>query len=40
VGVAGRQQFEGDEIRQAAVWGLGKSGLKAYEELLPFIADC
>lgn len=29
----------GDEIHQAAVWGLGKCGLKAYEELLPFIAD-
>jgi len=39
VSVAGGRQFEGDEIRQAAVWGLGKSGLKTYEELLPFIAD-
>jgi hypothetical protein len=37
--VAGSRQFEGDEIRQAAVWGLGKCGLKTYEELLPFIAD-
>jgi hypothetical protein len=32
-------QLENDEIRQAAVWGLGKAGLKAYEEILPFIAD-
>ena len=39
VNVAGGQQFAGDEIRQAAVWGLGKGGLKVYEELLPFIAD-
>jgi HEAT repeat protein len=29
----------GDEIRQAAVWGLGKAGLKAYDDLLPFIDD-
>jgi hypothetical protein len=39
VSVAGGGQFEGDEIRQAAVWGLGKSGMKTYEQLLPFIAD-
>jgi len=32
-------RFEGDEIRQAAVWGLGKSGLKCYEDLLRFIDD-
>lgn len=29
--------FEGDELRQAAVWALGKAGLKCYEDLLPFI---
>jgi HEAT repeat protein len=39
VRVIGDQHFQGDEIRQAAVWGLGKAGLKAYEQLLPFIAD-
>ena len=39
VNVAGDQQFAGDEIRQAAVWGLGKGGLKSYGDLLPFIAD-
>lgn len=37
VRVAGDARFEGDEIRQAAVWGLGKAGLKAYREILPFI---
>lgn len=39
VRVAGDPHFHGDEIRQAAVWGLGKMGLKAYQELIPFIAD-
>jgi hypothetical protein len=29
--------FEGQEARQAAVWGLGKAGLKCYEDLLAFI---
>lgn len=33
------KKFCGDEIRQAAVWGLGKAGLKQYEELLPTIND-
>ena len=32
-------RFEGDELRQAAVWALGKAGLKCYEEILPFIDD-
>jgi len=39
VRIAGAPQFQGNEIRQAAVWGLGKAGLKAYEDLLPFIDD-
>ena len=39
VGVASAQRFAGEEIRQSAVWGLGKAGLRAYEEILPFIAD-
>ena len=34
----GRAEIAGDEIRQAAVWGLGKAGLKAYDQL-PFIGD-
>lgn len=36
---AGDVRFRGDERRQAAIWGLGKEGLKSYRELLPFIAD-
>lgn len=39
VRLAGDARFQGDEIRQAAIWGLGKSGLKAYEELPVFIGD-
>src|SRR5262249_41793845 len=35
--IAADAAFEGQELRQAAVWGLGKAGLKRYEELLPFI---
>ena len=37
--VASDPRFMGDELRQAAVWGLGKAGLKSYEDLLPFIDD-
>jgi HEAT repeat protein len=37
--VATDSRFRDDEIRQAAVWGLGKTGLKSYSDLLPFIAD-
>jgi len=32
-------RFEGDELRQAAVWALGKAGLECYEDVLPFIDD-
>ena len=32
-------RFEGDELRQAAVWALGKAGLKCYEDILPWIDD-
>ena len=32
-------QFQLDERRQAAIWGLGKSGLKSYGDLVPFISD-
>jgi hypothetical protein len=32
-------QFTGDERRQAAIWGLGKAGLKSYSDLVPFISD-
>ncbi len=37
--VAKDQKFAGDEIRQAAVWGLGKAGLRKYDELIQFIGD-
>lgn len=37
VAVAGDENFGENEIRQAAIWGLGKAGLKAYNELLPYI---
>ncbi len=32
-------RFAGDEIRQAAVWGLGKAGLKHYASLISFLGD-
>lgn len=35
--VARDPMFEGQEIRQVAVWGLGKAGLEFYQDLLPFI---
>lgn len=28
-----------DERRQAAIWGLGKTGLRSYDDLLPYIDD-
>ena len=37
--VATDERFVQDEIRQAAVWGLGKAGVRAYGDLIPFIAD-
>lgn len=37
--IAKDRRFDGDELRQAAVWGLGKAGLKSYEDLLAFIDD-
>jgi hypothetical protein len=39
VKVANSIDIPDEELRQAAVWGLGKAGVKAYEELLPFIGD-
>lgn len=32
-------RFAGDERRQAAIWGLGKAGLKSYGDLVAFIGD-
>jgi HEAT repeat protein len=31
------ERFAGDEVRQAAIWGLGKDGLHAYDTLLDFL---
>lgn len=31
--------FEGSELRQAATWGLGKAGCRAYAELLDLVGD-
>lgn len=39
VALATNQQLKGDEQRQAAIWGLGKAGIQAYEEIVPLIAD-
>jgi len=36
---ASDERFRGDERRQAAIWGLGKAGLRSYEDLMPFIGD-
>lgn len=37
--VASHGGFAHSEIRQAAIWGLGKAGFKDYDALLPYIAD-
>lgn len=37
--VASSSAFCGDELRQAAVWGLGKTGLRDYERVARYIAD-
>lgn len=37
--VASDPLFHHDERRQAAIWGLGKAGLRSYEDLVPFIGD-
>lgn len=37
--IAREPAFNDDEVRQAAVWGLGKAGLRRYADLLPFIDD-
>lgn len=39
VRAAGDTAVLGDERRQAAVWGLGKAGVKAYGELLRYLGD-
>jgi hypothetical protein len=37
--IANDRGFAEDEIRQAAVWGLGKAGLKSYRDVVPFLTD-
>lgn len=39
VALAQNQKLQGDERRQAAIWGLGKAGIKAYDQIVPLIAD-
>lgn len=39
VDIADSNYFEGSEVRQAAIWGLGKTGFKDYAAVLPYIAD-
>jgi hypothetical protein len=34
---ASNSEFEGAELRQAAIWGLGKTGLQSYESLLDLL---
>lgn len=36
---AGYKSFTGDERRQAAIWGLGKAGIKSYLSLIPYLSD-
>lgn len=37
--VATSPDYSGQEVRQAAVWGLGESGCASYVDLVPFLAD-
>lgn len=37
--IAASERFHDDELRQAAVWGLGKSGLRRFDHLAHFIDD-
>jgi HEAT repeat protein len=37
--IANDAAFSNDEIKQAAVWGLGKAGLKQYADLVAFLGD-
>jgi len=33
------KRFQGDEVRQAAVWGLGRAGVRRYDLLLDLLTD-
>jgi hypothetical protein len=37
VNIASNNEYGTNEIRQAAIWGLGRAGLKAYRRLLDFL---
>jgi HEAT repeat protein len=37
--VATAREFEGDELRQAATWGLGREGCRAYADLIDLLGD-
>lgn len=37
--IVGHERFQGSEVRQAAIWGLGKAGFKDYNAIIPYIAD-
>lgn len=39
IDIADSNHFQGSEVRQAAIWGLGKTGFKDYDAVLPYIAD-
>lgn len=37
--IATSNQYAENELRQAAVWGLGKAGTKSYDKLIQFLGD-
>jgi len=37
--IAAAQELSQTELREAAIWGLGKAGAKAYQDVLPYISD-
>lgn len=37
--IAQSPYFSENEIRQAAIWGLGRTGHKAYDRIVPFLGD-
>jgi hypothetical protein len=39
VNIAKSPQFSGNEIRQAAIWGLGRTGHKSYDRIVQFLSD-
>jgi hypothetical protein len=39
VDIAKSSRFSGNEIRQAAIWGLGRTGHKEYDRIIQFLLD-